>query len=277
MSTHEVGNKGWRSGHWPRPAWPRVPDEIACRADFRKWIDGYDIGIRYTADHIGMILEELDAQGALDETIIMVSSDHGENQGELNVYGDHQTADQITCRVPLIVRWPGLTEPRVNHALHYQAEVPALWDGVSFASAFRQGSEAGRDFPVVSQCAWSCQRSVRVGPWLMIRTHHDGLKDFPLVMLFYLEEDPHETTNLAKEHPEVVKECLALLKQWHGEMMASSLHDADPLWTMMREGGPFHTRGLVQRYAERLRETGRAHHAEKLLTQHEKRRSVYEL
>ena len=46
---------------------------------------------------------------SLRMTVIIVTSDHGENQGELNVWGDHQTADHITCRVPLIIRWPGLT------------------------------------------------------------------------------------------------------------------------------------------------------------------------
>jgi len=42
--------------------------------------------------------------------VIIISADHGENLGELNIYGDHQTADQITCRVPLIVKWPGVTD-----------------------------------------------------------------------------------------------------------------------------------------------------------------------
>jgi len=288
MSAHERGNQTGRRGPSMR-SWPRLPDRIACRADFRKWIDGYDVGIRYADDHTGLLLGELDLQGVLDQTVIILSSDHGENQGELNVYGDHQTADEITCRVPLIVRWPGLAEPRVDRALHYQAdwaatmlelvgaEVPALWDGVSFAPAFRQGAEQGRDFLVVSQCAWSCQRGVRVGPWILLRTYHDGLKDLSPIMLFNLERDPHETTNLAQERPEVVKECLALLEQWHGEMMTTSLHDVDPLWTVMREGGPFHTRGHLQAYVERLGETGRAHHAEKLLAQYEERRSAYEL
>ncbi|NOZ27785.1 MAG: sulfatase-like hydrolase/transferase [Chloroflexi bacterium] len=257
-----------------------LPSEIRNREDFRKWIDGYDIGIRYMDDYIGKVLEALDAQGVLDETVIIVSSDHGENQGELNVYGDHQTADHITSRVPLIVRWPGLTEQRVDHALHYQtdwaatvlelvgAPIPPLWDGVSFASAFRRGEEAGRDCLVVSQCAWSCQRSVRVGPWLMIRTYHDGLKDFPPIMLFNVEEDPHETTNLADQRPDVVNECLRLLDEWHAQMMNTSLDDTDPMWTVIREGGPFHTRGHLESYAQRLRETGREHHAEALLARH---------
>ena len=45
-----------------------------------------------------------------DDTAIIISADHGENQGELNVWGDHQTADHITNRVPLIIKWPGVTD-----------------------------------------------------------------------------------------------------------------------------------------------------------------------
>ena len=41
----------------------------------------------------------LEKAGVLDDTVIMISSDHGESQGELNVWGDHQTADNITCRI----------------------------------------------------------------------------------------------------------------------------------------------------------------------------------
>ncbi|MGH2356062.1 MAG: sulfatase-like hydrolase/transferase [Chloroflexota bacterium] len=73
-------------------------------------MDGYDVGIRYVDDHVGQVLATLDDLGVLDETAIIFSADHGENQGELNVYGDHQTADRCTSNVPLIVRWPGVTQ-----------------------------------------------------------------------------------------------------------------------------------------------------------------------
>jgi choline-sulfatase len=266
-----------------------LPAEIKTRQDFCRWINGYDVGIRYMDGYIGRLLDALDAKGVLDDTIVFVSSDHGENQGELNVYGDHQTADHITSRVPLIVRWPGMSQARVDRALHYQtdwaatllelvgSEVPALWDGQSFAPAFSEGSESGRDYLVVSQCAWSCQRTVRVGPWLMIRTYHDGLKDFPPVLLFNVEEDPHERVNLAGSHPEVVNRCLALLEGWTADMMATSLSDSDPMWTVIREGGAFHTRGHLHAYVERLRQTGREQHAQKLLAQYACRPSAYEL
>jgi len=262
---------------WEEPSsLPRMPRQIASREDFRRWIDGYDVGIRYMDDHIGRILAALDDQGVLDDLVIVATSDHGENQGELNVYGDHQTADDITCRVPLLVRWPGLAQPRVDHALHYQVDfaattvellggrVPELWDGRSFAEAFRRQEESGRESLVVSQCAWSCQRAVRWGPWIMVRTYDDGLKDFPEIMLFNLDEDPHETTNLADERPDVVARCLGLLEHWHGEMMATAQDAIDPLWTVMREGGPYHTRGKLEQYCRHLEATDRAHHAETL-------------
>jgi hypothetical protein len=84
-------------------------------------------------------------------------------------------------------------------------------------------------------------------------------------MLFDLASDAHETRNLAQEHPDVVKRGQALLETWIGEQMASSPNGTDPMWTVLREGGPFHTRGMRDKYCERLRATGRGHHADRLL------------
>ena len=144
--------------------------------------DGYDMGIKYVDDAVGKIIEKLSEQGILDETVIIISADHGENLGELNIYGDHHTADQYTTRLPLIVRFPGVAEPRVDMALHYHfdfaaslvellgGEVPEVWDGRSFADAFRKGKESGREFLVTSYGAWSCQRAVTISPFGPIMT-----------------------------------------------------------------------------------------------------------
>jgi len=254
---------------------PRQPSEIRDLNDFRRWIDGYDVGIRYADEHLGQILDALERKGVLDDTAIIISSDHGENQGELNVYGDHQTADHITSRVPLIIRWPGKKGGQVDQGLHYNLDLgptmmdllggraPQRWDGRSFAPAL-DGQDCGRDYLVVSQCAWSCQRSVRFGPWIVIRTYHTGMKDFPPVMVFNIEDDPHETNNLAEERTDIADRGLAILERWHANMMATSISRVDPLQTVLAEGGPFHTRDNVEAYCQRLRQTGRAHHAETL-------------
>jgi arylsulfatase A-like enzyme len=227
------------------------------------------------------LLNALADAAVLDETAIIVSADHGENQGELNVWGDHQTADAITCRVPLIIRWPGLSESgRVDRALHYHYDwaatsielaggsVPANWDGIPFTAALRDGREAGRPYLVTSQGAWACQRGVRFDDYICLRTYHDGYKELEPVMLFDLKSDPHEQHDLAPNHPEEVNRAMAMLADWQHEMMLSSGSDVDPLMTVLREGGPHHTRGMLPRYLQRLRATGRSQHAERLAVRH---------
>jgi hypothetical protein len=104
----------------------------------------------------------------------------------------------------------------------------------------------------------------------MIRTYHDGLHDWPEVMLFDVAGDPHETTDLAPERPEVVGRAMRMLEEWHDGMMRTSKTGIDPLQTVLREGGPFHTRGMLEEYCRRLRETGRARHADALEARHRK-------
>ncbi|RNA68439.1 sulfatase family protein [Alteribacter keqinensis] len=258
--------------------WGDLPDEIKSREDFKKWVDGYDTAIRYVDDHVGKIIETLEEQGILEETIIILSSDHGENQGELNVYGDHQTADHITCRIPCIIAGPGVQEGHVDEDFHYQIDLgPTLvellgekrrrkWDGVSFLPSLTEGKSAGRPYLVVSQCAWSCQRGVRFDNWMFIRTYHDGLKEFPEYMLFDIENDPHETTNLAEEKPEVTGKGLYLLDQWYARQMEVSDLPVDPMWNVIHEGGPFHTRDdmTLESYLKKLRKENRLAAADRL-------------
>jgi len=292
--TEEVWQRGWDGfgPHSPQEPhgwgsetvyqrYPRVPAQLDSMEAVKQWIDGYDVGIRYADEHVGRLLNGLADAGVLDDTIVMVSADHGENQGELNVWGDHQTADQPTCRVPLIVRWPGLTDsPRVDRALHYHydwaatlvelagGQVPGNWDGQPFTEPFRDGRQQGREYLVTSQNAWSCQRGIRFDDYLCLRTYHDGYKQLEQVMLFDLADDPHEQHDLAVGQPDIVDHAMALLADWHHKMVSISQHDVDPMMTVLLEGGPLHTRGQLPAYLERLRATGRAHHAERLATRH---------
>jgi len=175
------------------------------------------------------------------------------------------------------LKWPGLG-PSVDDGLHYQGDVaatildllgldtPAAWDFAGFGEQLKAGQLAGRDHLVVSQCAWSCQRSVLHEKWLMIRTYHTGLKEFPSVMLFDTEADPHLQHNLADQHTDVVAKLQTKLDEWHDEMMRTSDVGVDPLQQVMAEGGPYHTRTALDMYAQRLRDTGRGHHADFLET-----------
>ena len=206
----------------------------------------------------------------------MVSADHGENLGELNVYGDHQTADQITSRIPMILHWPGLLEEGRYSAMHYHVDVfatvlellgrkvPNTWDGESFAEVLRSGGDQGRDFLVVSQAAWACQRGVRFGDYLYLNTRHDAFHLWDEEMLFDVRLDPHEQNNLVDTAPAELSEGRDLLAQWLGDMVADAARGRDPHDNVMQEGGPYHVRGKLESYLQRLRETERGHLADQL-------------
>lgn len=268
----------------PVEGYPRQVSAIRNRADLVKHFDGYDCGIAYMDQHIGQIFAALEKQGVLDDTVIIITADHGENQGELGAYEEHGTADQATCRVPMIIRWPGGLKGHVDTGLHYALDLlPTLaemvgveprksWDGKSFAPALKTGADCGREELVLSQMTICCQRSVRWSDWIYIRTYHDGYHLFPREMLFNLANDPHEQHNLAEQHPELCDHAAARLLAWHDEMMSTQLDgiEADPLWTVVNRGGPRGYRGFLKAYCERLEATGRGWAVPELKRRHPK-------
>ena len=267
------------------PKFPRQPGKITDRVSLRRHIDGYDTGIRYVDDYVGRIVERLKDAGVYDETAIIISADHGENHGELGIYSEHGTADVATCRIPMIVKWPGGRQGTTDDGLRYNVDfAPTLmdllggrqqpiWDGRSYAGAVTGDADKGREDLVISQCAHVCQRSVRWDKWLYMRTYHDGFHLFPPEMLFDLEADPCEQENLAERRPELCREGAWRLARWHDEQMQKMARTAsdvtDPLWTVIREGGPFHAlhergRSPLPKYLQRLEVTDRSDGAEAL-------------
>ena len=285
--TEEVRREHWRlpgphsaqeiSGFGPRSVWdeyPRQPQSADSADAIRRMFDGYDTGIRYADHHVGLIMQTLESMDLRDEVAIIITSDHGESLGELGIYCDHQTADESVARVPMILRWPGLTGtgPKVDTALHYQFDVaasvlellgverPLNWDGRSFArdlGAGPAGASQGRESLVLTHGAWTAQRAVRFENWICIWTYHDGFHGFPAVMLFDVESDPHEVENLAPGAPEVVGVAEGHLEAWLRDIRGAGDKPEDPLLTVLAEGGPWHSLVGLSNYDRRLQETGR--------------------
>lgn len=258
------------------PRFPRALGKAENREDLRRIFDGYDCGVRYTDELVGQMFALLKEQGIYDDTAIIITSDHGENLGELGIYSEHATADYPTCHIPFIVKWPGGPQGMVESSFHYSLDLlPTMadllgvdhcpnWDGRSYVSAITRGEQTGRDSLVVSQMAHVCQRSARFGDWLYIRTYHDGFHLFDREMLFNVKADPHEQHDVKDQHPDLCAQGAKLILDWHDEQMLKSDSQIDPLWTVMREGGPYHTLGHLDAYIQRLEETGRAEGARKL-------------
>jgi choline-sulfatase len=89
-------------------------------------------------------------------------------------------------------------------------------------------------------------------------------------MLYNLEKDPHEEINLAQERVDICKEAVYLLNSWHDKMMKTmeKPYATDPLWTVIKEGGPYHARGKLKDYCEWLKKTDRGDKVSELRKRH---------
>ena len=76
--------------------------------------------------------------------------------------------------------------------------------------------------------------------------------------IFVVVNDPHQLHNLADERPDLCDKGARLILNWVDEQMKKSEFDIDPMWTVMREGGPEHARGMLESYIKRLEGTPRA-------------------
>jgi arylsulfatase A-like enzyme len=234
-------------------------------------VDGYDTAISYADENIGRILAALDELGILHDTAVILSADHGECLGELNAYGGHCFADACTTRVPLIVRWPGVTDAlagRCDDGLHYHfdlaatvnallgARIPAEWDAESMMAALRGKKDAARNHLVVSQLAQTCQRAVLFcdggSAYLYLRTFRSGFYPIPRELLFDISRDPHEIRDIARERCDLTTGASELLDGWSDAMLQDRGHD-DPIRTVLAEP-PARDLGS---YIGRLKDTGR--------------------
>ncbi len=254
------------------PRLPRHPGRLNTLEEAKRFIDQYDCGVRYTDDNIAQIIDLVKEMGLYDDDLaIIVTADHGENLGELGLYAEHGTADEPTCHIPMIIKWPGARKnavvsgfydntdllPTVQELLGTEIVGNYDYDGVSYAKTLLTGEDCSRKSVVLTQCCHVCQRSARFGDYLYIRTVHGGYHLFPKEMLFNVKEDPHQLHDLAAEKPELCALGAKIILDWNDEMMKKSDFDADPMWTVMREGGPEHARGMLETYIRRLEETGR--------------------
>lgn len=258
-----------------------MPDEIRTRADFEHLINGYDGAICFWDHEFGRLRRALDAMGLTDEVAIVVSADHGEAFGELGMYAEHGMASEPVHHVPMIVFWPGVTNrPEVGgkhcDALLYNIdyaptildllgiERPAKWQGRSFGEAVRGADIESQDHLVWGHGAHSYQRAVRTRDHLYIRTYHPGSFRCEWESLFDVTKDRFLTENLIEAEPELANQMRSHLLEWWSRYAGTPGALPDPMQGSLQTGPTLYNE--PHRYAQHLRDTGRAHLADDLLS-----------
>ncbi|MFN0178770.1 MAG: sulfatase [Gemmatimonadales bacterium] len=82
-------------------------DQKPSRADIQGAIDAYDNAIGYLDSEIGKLLDELERRGQLERTIVIITSDHGEEFHEHGLWDHGNTLYHSSVHVPLLVIAPG--------------------------------------------------------------------------------------------------------------------------------------------------------------------------
>ena len=209
----------WHGIYGPLFEWrKKFPDDSPEGVkDFEAMTHAYWGTILSVDDSVGRLYELLKSRGELENTIIVFLTDNGLLNGEDGMI-DKRTAHEASMRIPLVVRFPGLTpvaEPKVIEqqvltvdlapSLLELCGAPALEHihGKSFVKLVRQGDESWRkswlyhynyekQFPYTPNV-----RAVRTESWKYMRyPPGNGSVDRHKAELYNIEFDPEERHNL---------------------------------------------------------------------------------
>ncbi|GHB95425.1 sulfatase-like hydrolase/transferase [Cerasicoccus arenae] len=174
----------------------------------REQLSGYYGSITAMDADIGRLLEELERQGKLDNTIVVFTSDNGMNMGHHGIYGKGngtypQNMYDSSVKVPFIIAGPGIAGGHVSETLfsHYdflpsllafvglESKIPAGLPGQPLTEIWT-GKPLERDEPLVVFDEYGPVRMIRNQRYKYVHR----FEDFPCE--FYdLESDPGETNN----------------------------------------------------------------------------------
>jgi arylsulfatase A-like enzyme len=185
-----------------------APGEVAAARD------AYDDCITYLDRQIGRLLDELDRQGVLRDTLVVITADHGEHLGEHDLFGHGTSLYRAELHVPLVILAPDATPGRVVTEPVSLRDLPATIVaalGIASDSPFPGAplpldADAGPRAPVRSEVAAAPEddpnhgRSpARRGPMTSLAAwgHHYVRDGDGREQLFALDTDPLERRDLA--------------------------------------------------------------------------------
>ena len=112
-----------------KPYWKSVNHmELNNSFDPAPYLARYKNAVRYTDDLIQEVLDYLNSKNLLDNTIVVISSDHGDefNDNKLNFWGHGGNFTDAQIKVPLVIHWPGKKSANVEYVTSHLDLVPTL-------------------------------------------------------------------------------------------------------------------------------------------------------
>ena len=200
----------------------KAADDLGRRltaADWR-WLERfYDSNIRAIDDQIDLFLERLKTGGLLENTLVIITSDHGEFFGERGI-GGHLSSSMHNAglRIPLIFWLPNRLTRKIVERSVSQVDILPTVLGLAGLSAAIPGNAQGRDLFSVPE-----DRELLAEFYDDIRKRFSRAffsGDFKLVItpaekkeLYDLKNDPGEKTDLAQLYPDLADSLALRMKK----------------------------------------------------------------
>jgi len=190
------------------------------------YIAQYDAEIRYIDNEIKKLLDFLELKKLTKNTIIIITSDHGESLGENNYYFEHGLlVNEGSIRIPLIIHHPEIKKPLVINSLlqntdlaptlldEFGLQFPTEIDGINFSELIHKRKT---DYQLRS-FIYACTPHVFIDFYETIRTKTDKLirKNEKVYSYFDKTNDKHETNDLfSKVNKNLINEKIGIINRY---------------------------------------------------------------
>src|ERR1044071_2008825 len=237
----------WHGIYGPLFEWRKQFPDARPEAvkDFASMIRAYWGTILSVDDSVGKLVAELERRGELKRTIIVFMGDNGLLNGEHGMV-DKRTLHEASIRIPLAIRYPGLSRGAAGSARIIEQQIltldiaPSILElcgekpprnihGKSFVKLVQHGDSSWRkswfyEYNYEKQFPYTPNvRGVRTDQWKYIHyPHGDGSPDRHKAELYNIEFDPEELHNLI-DNPKHASHLKNLQQELTRLMLATGL------------------------------------------------------
>lgn len=203
----------------------------------------YDANLRYGDWGVGELEKILAERKLLDNTLLIITSDHGEAFGEHGYLGHREGLYDEHVHIPLVMHFPGGQTPvgRVRALSEtvdilptvldlFALPIPSTVQGKSLLPLITGERRAVHNFVFARAEGTPESYLVRDQHWAMIL-----FKGGKLQALYDLEKDPWQTRNVIAEQPKEAERMVAAFKQFAQAQRLPPLDFIDPTWKPTRQ------------------------------------------
>ena len=193
----------------------------------------YDGEINYVDSYVGLLLTRVNELGIGDETLIVLTSDHGEIMGENRTWIGapdnfcHRDLYDGTIHIPLIFKGTAkVPSGRVFENLVQQVDIaPTIldilnienvydMDGISLFPFIKGESNSTHDVVYFSENTYQCKRGIRTKEWKFLKVMDEELYGVPPKELYDVRKDPQELLNLVDRNRAIADRLEKQMDAW---------------------------------------------------------------